>query len=130
MLGAALLAAATDAPAQEAGSAITFSCAFKVECLAPGGCSDTTFEAQLAVDPRLTGSAPDAVLSSVSGSVDLTLYADAFGDMAQTGATFAGKGAGAFHTIAREPDGDAVYTVTMEDGPLVITYLGRCEAPE
>ena len=124
----ALVAAGGSAVAQAAGPVL--QCRFDVECLAPDGCSDTDFAAELSINADLAEGTPDARLTSVSETVDLTLYANVFGDVTGASATFAGQGKGAFHTLAREPDGAAVYTVTMESGPMVVTYLGRCEAGE
>ncbi|AUC55545.1 MULTISPECIES: hypothetical protein [Roseobacteraceae] len=114
----------TDAPVQED---IRLACRFERECYEDEACSDGGFAPLL--DARAGGMDPSVMM------VEANLIADA-GTVFMVGAKDGGRlslSGGDFdarHLLTISEAGDVRYTVHYAEGPMMVSYLGRCEAEE
>lgn len=98
-------------------------CVFETECFEAEGCSEGAFSARL--NGQAGGLTPEALavvsqFSSDAGDVEL------LGTQAGPVLSLSGGGIAARHFLTVS-DGAARYTVHYSAGPMVISYLGRCE---
>lgn len=138
MLLAALPCAAQDDVAEEDGDMMTVTtapvqediqldCVFDRECLEDEGCTDGGFKPFL--DAHAGGLDPEVLM------VEANLVADA-GTVFMMGARDRGRlslSGGDFearHLLTVAGDGAARYTVHYAEGPMMVSYLGRCEAAQ
>ncbi|QDY69068.1 hypothetical protein [Qingshengfaniella alkalisoli] len=106
-------AMAADAPP------IQLSCSFETECFEDEDCAESTFSLSLTGEVGIT----DAQLLSDSETITGSLAATPAGGLAFLGIT-----GPAVHLLSKGEDFTARYTVHLTNGPMVISYLGRCEA--
>ena len=104
---------------------IALSCRFGIECLEAEGCVAGGLSATL--DGRAGGMdaqsmTVQAELAFEAGAVEMLGVMDS-GAMSLSGGPFEAR-----HLLTRAPDGATRYTVHYTDGPMVVSYLGQCEA--
>jgi hypothetical protein len=94
-------------------------CDFERECFEAEACTDSNFSASFVTDVQTGHGQLISDSQTIEGDVSV----------AESGATyfFAPTGS-ALHLLTIGTDRTARYTVHMTKGPLVATYLGKCEA--
>ena len=103
-----------------AGSAddLFASCTFTRECLEEETCTDTDFQMEIRHDDTL-GFLMETIAEEIDGLV--------FDNRAnEATSTLIGQTDTAYHMLTIRKDGEARYSVHME-GPMAITYIGKCE---
>lgn len=134
LCGVWLVSAATAQDAHEEADQLTvetapvqveldLSCRFDRECFEDEACSDSAYEAEL------TGIAggfsedamvAQAIWSSVTGDVEL------YGLRHNGAMALAGGGYEARQMVTLSPEGAARLTVHYAEGPMMVSYIGRC----
>ena len=103
---------------------IALSCRFTVECVEDQACTANGFGARL--DGRAGGLDAQSMVAEVTlvhgiGAVEL------LGVREGTALSLAGGRFEARHLVTVTDTGDARYTIHYIEGPLMVSYLGRCE---
>ncbi|MBP0482054.1 hypothetical protein [Sagittula salina] len=114
----------TTAPVQ---ADISLGCQFDRECLEDEACSDSGFPAML--DAHAGGLDPEVLMVEANlvaedGTTFLVGARD-HGRLSLSGGDFEAR-----HLLTVSAEGDARYTVHYAEGPMMVSYLGRCEADE
>jgi hypothetical protein len=100
-------------------AALAVECDFERECFEAEACTDSNFSASFITDVESGHAQLVSDSQTIEGDVSL----------AESGATyFFAPTASAIHLLTIGTDHTARYTVHMTKGPLVATYLGKCEA--
>ena len=105
---------------------IAMTCQFDLECYEGEACQETTFEFEL--KGLAGGLTPDALAAVVDMESDLgneKLLGTVAGDVT----LLSGGAVQARHMLSMSGQA-ARYTLHFSDGPVVISYLGACEASE
>lgn len=109
------------APAQ---AQLNLVCRFAVECYEDEVCAETSFGAALTGDAGgmdAMSMVVQAELKSDAATVELLGVRDA-GAISLSGGPFEAR-----HLLSVAADGAARYSVHYLEGPVVVSYLGRCE---
>ncbi len=95
------------------------TCTFTIECFEGEDCTGTEVEMTVG-----TGDGGATTLETISETLRVT--ATVSDD--ETYDTVTAKVEGAEHRLTRTTGGDALYAVTLTEGPMNILYLGTCKA--
>jgi len=95
------------------------TCTFTTECFEGDDCTETEFE-------MTVGTGDDGATTLETISETLRVTATVSDD--ETYSTVTADAEGAEHRLTRTTGGDALYAVTLTDGPMTILYLGTCKA--
>lgn len=97
--------------------AMAIDCKFTTECFESEACSDTSYDVSIEENDGKTAliTVSETVPVSLGGSDVMRVYV--------------GVTDGAFHLLSRAADGTARYTNHLFQGPMVVSYLGKCEDP-
>ena len=95
------------------------TCIFTTECFEGDDCTGTEFEMAVGTDDDGT-----TILETISETLRVTATISD-GD---TYETVTADAEGAEHRLTRTTGGDALYAVTLTEGPMTILYFGTCTA--